>query len=92
MIISGPIILLGALAYRSAKRRWLGQVASTKVRCLLEAVAIGIILFSMLRLPNLHELVISQPFHYVLIPVWALTAYVLVGFRSPKVQSTSATP
>jgi hypothetical protein len=46
-VVSGPIIILGALAYRSAKQRWRGEVASTRGRRVLEAIAMLLILASL---------------------------------------------
>src|SRR5260370_4111482 len=76
---------LGALAYRSAKRRWLGEVRSTMVRRILEGIAILLILGLWLRLNNLRDLIVTQPVPYGLAPLWALIAYAFMGFRSRKV-------
>lgn len=84
LIISGPVIILGALAYRSAKKRWLGQVASTKTRRFGEGIAILLIFALLLPLENLKTLVATQPVHYVIIPVYAIVAYMIIGFRAPK--------
>ena len=39
-VLAAGLVLLGALAYRSAKRRRLGEVASTPARWVLEGTAI----------------------------------------------------
>jgi hypothetical protein len=81
LIISAPIIILGALAYRSAKKRMLGQVASTKIRMAAEALAMLIVVVMVLSLNDLRTLLITQPVHYAIIPAWAIIAYLFVAFR-----------
>jgi len=84
LIISGPMILLGALAYRSAKRRYLGQAGSTPLRRTLEAIAMLIVIALVFLAGDPKTLIAEQPAHYVIVPVWVLLAYALVGFRAPK--------
>ena len=92
MLIGGPIMILGALAYRSAKKRLLGQVPSSKARRICEAVALLLILGVVLLHDNLRYFIANYPVPYLVIPVWALVAYAFVGFRSPKAnQQASAT-
>jgi hypothetical protein len=57
LIVSSPIIILGALAYRSAKKRWLGQVASTTSRRVVEAIAMLLIFALVVPLNNLKMLI-----------------------------------
>jgi hypothetical protein len=47
---AGLVLILGALVYRSAKRRRLGEVASTSARRVLEGIAIGLMFLSVLLL------------------------------------------
>jgi hypothetical protein len=84
LIVSAPIIILGALAYRSAKKRMLGQVPSTAVRRAAEALALLLIVLLVILRENLAALAAAQPVHYVLVPAWAIIAYLAVGFRRPK--------
>jgi hypothetical protein len=84
MIVSAPIIILGALAYRSAKKRMLGQVPSTAVRKAAEALAMLLIVLLVILRENLAALAAVQPFHYVLVPAWAIIAYLAVAFRKPR--------
>ncbi|SJZ35245.1 hypothetical protein SAMN02745126_00576 [Enhydrobacter aerosaccus] len=84
LIVSAPIVLLGALAYRSAKKRMLGQVPSTTLRRICEAVALLCIVALVCSTANFIKLMAIQPVHYVLIPAWVLIAYLFVGFRKPK--------
>ena len=47
---AGLVLILGALVYRSAKRRRLGEVASTSARRVLEGIAIILMFLSVLLL------------------------------------------
>jgi hypothetical protein len=47
---AGLVLILGGLIYRSAKRRRLGEVASTPARWILEAIAIVLMFLSVLLL------------------------------------------
>ena len=47
---AGLVLIVGALVYRSAKRRRLGEVASTSARRVLEGIAIGLMFLSVLLL------------------------------------------
>jgi hypothetical protein len=47
---AGLVLILGALVYRSAKRRRLGEVASASARRVLEGIAIGLMFLSTLLL------------------------------------------
>ena len=84
LIISAPIIILGALAYRSAKKRMLGQVAATTTRKVMEGVAVLLIVALLFSTNDLKTLIALEPAHYIIIPAWAIIAYMFVGFRSPK--------
>ena len=50
VLAAGLVLILGALVYRSAKRRRLGEVASTPARWILEGMAIVLMLLSVLLL------------------------------------------
>jgi hypothetical protein len=92
LIISAPIILLGALAYRSAKKRMLGQVASTTARKAGEGIAMALIVALLLPLNSLTTLMASNPEHYVVIPAWAIIAYLFVAFRAPRLAPRTKEP
>ena len=49
-VLAAGLVLLGALAYRSAKRRRLGEVASTPARWVLEGTAIVLMFLIVLLL------------------------------------------
>jgi hypothetical protein len=50
VLAAGLVLILGALVYRSAKRRWLGEVASTPARWVLEGTAIVLMFLIVLLL------------------------------------------
>jgi hypothetical protein len=50
VLAAGLVLILGALVYRSAKRRRLGEVASTPARWVLEGIAI-VLMFLIVLLP-----------------------------------------
>jgi hypothetical protein len=50
VLAAGLVLILGALVYRSAKRRRLGEVASTPARRVLEGIAI-VLMFLIVLLP-----------------------------------------
>ena len=84
LIINAPTIILGALAYRSAKKRMLGEVAATTTRKVMEAVAMLLIVAILLFTNDSKTLVALEPAQDIIIPAWAIIAYLFVGFRRPK--------
>ncbi len=87
--LMGPTMILGALAYRSAKKRMLGQVKSTMVRRAAEGLALVAIVAMVLFHNRILYFIATDPWPYFVIPVWALIAYAFVGFRAPKVGAPS---
>jgi CheY-like chemotaxis protein/multisubunit Na+/H+ antiporter MnhB subunit len=79
LLTAGSVLILGALAYRSAKQRRLGEVASTPLRRVGEGIAILLLLLSVLLQKDLKNQIVTEPLATVLIPVWALVAYLLVA-------------
>ena len=79
LLTAGSVLILGALAYRSAKQRRLGEVASTPLRHVGEGVAILLLLLSVLLQKDLERQIVTEPLVTVLIPVWAVGAYLLVA-------------
>ena len=66
LLVAGPIILVGALAYRSAKKRLLGEVTSSLVRRGAETVAILLIIATVLLQKNAVEQLVLDPVPNVL--------------------------
>ena len=79
LLVAGIYIILGSLAYKSAKRRRLGIAQPSKVKFILELVAIGVI-FILVLLTNRVE-IYNDPFVNLLIPIWAVIAYFVISFK-----------
>lgn len=82
MTVGAAIMILGALAYRSAKKRSLGEVASTVTRWLFEIAALLAILVLLASQPRLKVLMATDPGPYFVIPLWAVTAYLIAAASS----------
>ena len=95
----GAQILLGALAYRSAKRTALGLRKLNKMSGVLEGAAftlfIGFCFLSVLWMSNdsrsLHQIAVEDPAHW-LEPLWVTIAYVWVKCKSVSEPGLTATP
>jgi len=83
ILFSGVVIILGALAYRSAKKRVLGEVKSTLIRKVMEIIAIVIAMASVLLQNNLLKAIESDPVPNLIIPLWVLIAYIVMFIRNP---------
>jgi len=80
-LIGGIIIVLGALAYRSAKNRKCGEVTTSLVRKALEVFAIGIIIALILLQRNAMYYIKTDPFPNLVIPLWAIIAYLVIALK-----------
>ncbi len=87
MAIASPAMIFGALAYRSAKKRMLGQVAATTRRRIAEGIALTLIVMT-LWFQRSAILYATDNAPYLVIPVWSILAYAFVGFRAPQVPDT----
>ena len=85
LLIAGPIILIGALAYRSAKKRNLGEAKNYLLRKILEAIALIAIIAAVLLQKDLARQIATDPVPNLIIPLWIIIAYLIVVFRKPKV-------
>ena len=77
----GLCMILGALAYKSAKQRKLKLVENTKWRKLLEFLAMVLIVALILLGPNIPQLIQDGDITNLVILVWAIVAYL---FAVPK--------
>ena len=84
ILIMGMVIVLGALAYRSVKKRKLGEVSSTQSRAIYEASAIVVALLAVLLQNNVVYLIQTDPVPNLIVPIWVLVAYVAVLIWKPK--------
>ena len=83
-LIAGPIVVLGALAYRSRKRRLLSLSKATPVRRGIEVLALALIPAVWLLQKNILFLIATDPVPYLVIPLWAVIAYSCAGIRRFK--------
>jgi hypothetical protein len=78
LLITGPVILLGAFAYRSAKRRRLREVPNNKLRLAVELMAMALLIGTVVLQADFKQAILEDPIPNVVIPLWAVVAY-LVG-------------
>ena len=84
LLIAGPVIILGALAYRSAKKRSLDEVQDSLLRKGLEALAIVIIVAAVLLQNDIKNQIIMDPVPNLIIPLWAIVAYAIIVSKRKK--------
>lgn len=82
--------MLGALAYRSCKRRGLREVKSTALRKGLEILALVAAVLAIVLQRDLKELLIVDPVPNILPIVWALIAYAVATLRKYPVTSAKS--
>lgn len=80
-LIRGIIITFGALAYRSAKKQKLGEVRVSLLRKTLELFLIVIIIAAVLLQNNLSYKIETYPVDNLIIPLWAIIAYLVIAFK-----------
>ncbi len=79
-IIMGIMTLLGALAYRSAKVR--RDQGHGTVRLVFECVAMAIVLFLWLDRNDLKQMIATNPFPAVIVPLWIVIAYAVMFVKA----------
>ena len=72
LLIAGPITILGALSFRSAKNRKLGNVKDTNARKFFEIGAISVIGLLFFMQNDLRFQIMTNPVPTFVIPVWAV--------------------
>ena len=72
---TGIVMVLGALAYRSARKRRLGEVKSTRTRISFEIILLAAICAVILGQNNFSQRMVINAVTNVLVPAWALVAY-----------------
>ncbi len=80
-LVAGPFMILGAVAYRSRKRRLLGLRPDTKGRVVFEIACLTLLTLAWLGLRDLVLHIVEDPVPHLVIPVWALAAYPCAGLR-----------
>ncbi len=80
-LVAGPVMIFGALIYRSAKkRRESGN--SSFIRIVAEVVGLLVILFMVFGQTELKRNIILDPVSNFIIPLWALIAYAYGAYRA----------
>ena len=83
-VLAGTVMVLGSLAFRSAKKRRLGGANRILTRQIIEIVFLGLICIAVLAQNNLRCLVVTDPIPNVVIPVWAIGAYLIIVFTPSR--------
>lgn len=83
-LMTGPVMILGAAAYSSRKRRLLGLKPETTARKTFEVVCMALITTMWLGDLDLANAVRNNPASHLMIPLWALIAYPCASFRTEK--------
>jgi hypothetical protein len=84
VLIAGPVIILGALAYRSAKKRKLGEVKSTLMRKAVEVAFLLLICILILAQNNVLNRIVTDPVPNAVIPLWAIIAYLVISLMPAR--------
>jgi hypothetical protein len=83
-LIAGPVMVLGALSYRSAKRRALGEATASVTRQTMEAVLVLLIVASVVFRNDLGTAIVISPAPTLLVPVWCVVAYLIAAVRARR--------
>jgi len=75
---AGIVMILAALAYRSAKKRRIGEASPTLTRQFLEIASLVLICLVILMQNNLKYLIVTDPVPNAVIPIWAILAYLAI--------------
>jgi hypothetical protein len=87
--IAGLFIILGALAYRSRKKVYLGLVSASRIRRAVEIAFILVILGLVLFQNNALARIYIDPIPNVIIPLWVLIAYTWASFGPQRAAVTA---
>jgi hypothetical protein len=77
---AGLFIILGALAYRSRKKVFLGLVAASRIRRVVEITFVLVILCLVLFQNNVLAKIYQDPVLNLVVPLWVLIAYTWMSF------------
>lgn len=80
---AGIFMIIGSLAYRSAKQRKLKLSQDSWLRKCFEVAALVLLSLMILMRTNVGplDLIYNYPFTYLLIPLWAIIAYLIAVTR-----------
>jgi hypothetical protein len=77
--VSGAFMILGATAYRSAKKRRLQEVSSTLPRKFVEVALLLLVCVLVITQNNLAHQISNHPVSNLIVPLWAIVAYSAVN-------------
>lgn len=77
LMLAGEVTLLGALAYRSAKKRRLGEATNSMWRVSLEWGAMLLLIAAVVLQNDLKTRIVENPAVNVVPMVWAFVAYIV---------------
>jgi hypothetical protein len=86
---AGVVMILGALAYRSAKKRRTGEAKSSLIRLSFEIASLVLICLVILMQNNLKYLIVTDPVPNAVIPIWAILAYLAIVIMPKGATRTS---
>lgn len=89
--LAGVVAILGATAYRSAKKTALGMVNRSTLRSALEFLALTIIVCAVALQRDLVDRMYSDPVPNLVLPAWAVLAYVAAKTGTARDQQRLAT-
>lgn len=81
-LMMGLEMMLGALAYRSAKKRQLGEVEDNSLRQISEVLLLVPVVASVVLQRDLRHEIATDPVSVLVIPVWCVLAYAVAAFRA----------
>jgi cytochrome bd-type quinol oxidase subunit 2 len=89
---AGVVLVVGALAYRSCKKRMLGEKPDTTLRLCAEILAIAFVAVVSLAGNNLADRTYNEPVSYLFIPLGVVIAYgvIVLKKRNSTIRSANA--
>lgn len=78
---AGVQMILGAIAYRWAKKRKSGDIPNTSLRKISEGILIFFIASTLVFRRDLGAAIASYPWPTVIIPAWIFVAYLIVTMK-----------
>lgn len=89
-VIAGLVMVIGSLCYRSAKRASLGVVAKSTGRQIAELFGVVLILAIIGLQRNLLDLMYTDPFPNLIIPLWTFVAYAVAKLGAAEASRAEA--
>jgi uncharacterized membrane protein YbhN (UPF0104 family) len=83
-LATGLVVIFGALAYRSAKKRKLSEVRQSVVRKGFELLALLMVAAETLLKNDLKNLIATDPIINFIIPVCVFIAYIVISIKKTE--------